>query len=127
MDKEISPSASRPAVFCTKENARPLKVGRFCSGEKRVLTQSLNYQRSHCQQRYTNHYCRDRRERQLLLPPVGGGTRGVRQRSHDTLLYTDRSHAPTEHLALGVDPRPNLNLRFALDFTGAHHVDFTVE
>src|SRR6476620_7670365 len=107
----------------TKKSPTRKESGFYCSRKSR-LSDCLNDECAYCEQRDGD---RNRRNRCNLLPPVGGGARGLRQRSHDPLLDTNRSHAAAKHLALGVDPGPELDLRLALDFTGAHHVDFPIK
>src|SRR5438105_1572577 len=107
-----------------KQNARLARESGVSAREKLALAESLDDQGADCKQRHGD--C-DRRNRGDLLPPVGGGAGCLGQRGHDSLLDANWSHAAAEHLALGVDPGPELDPRLAFDFTGAHYVDFAIK
>src|SRR2546423_7443619 len=91
-----------------KQNARLARESGVSAREKSALAESLDDQGADCKQRHGD--C-DRRNRRDLLPPAGGGARCLGQRGHDSLLDANWSHAAAEHLALGVDPGPELDLR----------------
>src|SRR5438874_2573484 len=130
------------AMELAKQNARLARSRAFCyaretnvesvAAENRqpngeTLTKSLDDQGADCEQRHGDYDRRKRRKGKLLLPPVGGGAGSLGQRGHDALLDANWSHAAAKHLALGVDPGPELDLRLAFDFAGAHYVDLTIE
>src|SRR5437667_4389392 len=110
-----------------KKNARHARRRAFLLGRKKPLAKRLNDQSADRKKGHGDDDRRNRREGKLLLPPAGAGARRIGERRHDALLDANRGDAPAKHLALGVDARPELDLRLALDFAGAHHVDFSVK
>src|SRR6266513_14867 len=110
-----------------KKNAQLARSRAFCSDGVRPLANCLDDQGADCQERHRDRDHRNRGHRKLLLPPARGRAGCLGQGGHDPLLDANRSHAAAQHLALGVDSSPELHFRLALDFAGAHHVDFAIK
>src|SRR4029077_4679152 len=110
-----------------KKNARLARSRAFFISNNSALAERLDDQGANREECHADCDCRNRRDRYLLLPPVGGGARSVRQGGHDTLLDVHRGRPATEHLALGIYAGPQLHFRFALYFTCAHRVYLTVK
>src|ERR1700686_3125226 len=80
-----------------------------------TLAEHLDHESAYRKQTDADGDRSDRRNRHLLLPPVGGSTGCLGKRRHNALLNANRGNAAAEHLALGVDSGPELHFRLALD------------
>src|ERR1700720_18166 len=121
-----TPRARFTAVKWTKKTPGSQGVGRSFF-QTSALAERLDDQGANREECHADCDCRNGRDRDLLLPPIGGGAGCVRQRRHDTLLDVHRRDPAAEHLALGVYAGPKLHLRFALSLTCAHFVHLTVK
>src|SRR3977135_1180205 len=98
------------------------KESGVCFRRRTTLAEHFDHESAYREESDADGDRRNGRNRHLLLPPMRGGTRRFGKGRHNALLDAHRRNAAAEPLALGVDSGPELNLRFALDLTCAHHI-----